>query len=57
MIVPVSVAKMSPPGYMREPIRSISSSWRERCARRAVTALVVSLMVRRLLFVFGSPRT
>lgn len=46
-----------PAGWQREPIRSISSSWRERCARRAATAPIVNLMVRRLLFVFGSPRT
>jgi hypothetical protein len=51
MTVPVSVAKMSLPGWERESIRSISSSWRERCARRAITAFVVSLMVQRLLFV------
>lgn len=30
IMVPLSVANMSPPGWYREPISSISRSWRER---------------------------
>jgi hypothetical protein len=57
MMVPLCVAKMSPPGWKREPIASISRSWQVRCTLSASTAPDVSLMVRRLFFVFGFPRT
>src|SRR5215218_4416393 len=52
MRVPLSVAKTSPPGWWREPIRSISASCRSRWPLRASVATPVSRTLRLALGCF-----